>query len=291
MSREIEESCHELAMEQTQVRRVFGREKEQRSTLNHLGLSEVEAVEYVLMLSRDEEENRRQGSVDASSSVPHSVGDDEQLFFGDLDELQTPLSASIAAFRANVSSSSRLTSPRVSPSVSNNKVEVSPRLLPEPMEAGFSPGSSLSSSFGRNMHHIGAMTLPPLVDTQHFPAMSPGQPSPPSGASTPGSSAISRRSVSGSPESYRSAWSTPMRATQSMSSVLSLPLASSPTAASSGVIAGPSVLPSGIARQLDRMSVSSGPSGKDSQTKREEEELRFAIELSLAEARSRGESV
>lgn len=341
MSRDIAESRRELELEQSEVRRAFGREKEQRSTLDHLGLNEIEAVEYVLMLSRDEEEERRlrdneigERAAASSSNSSHADGDgdvngrgreDEELFFGDLDELQTPSPASLAVFRSRAETSwartSALTStsPRIAPSTSNIKVEVSPRLLPEPVEAGFSTsplGSSrsVSSSF---------RIPPPIGDTEHFPAISPGHSSPATNTSmsvgsTPASSSlvsasismsIPRRSMSGSPESYRSAWSTPLRATQSMSSALSSPsLASSPPHAyaitsrsPAGVTvrsSGPSLLSAEIARQLDGMSIASavGPARSHAhvgglQREREEEDLRFAIELSLAEARSRGESV
>ena len=87
MHRDIAESRQELEYEQAQTRQVFGREREQRVTLDHLGLSEVEAVEYVLMLSRDEEENRRQQQLAGEA--------DEGVFADAFDEdLQTPTSTS-----------------------------------------------------------------------------------------------------------------------------------------------------------------------------------------------------
>ncbi|KAG1778051.1 hypothetical protein EV702DRAFT_187766 [Suillus placidus] len=55
----INESERELEQENAYAWHTTGREREQHSTLNMLGLSESEAVEYVLMLSREEAENRR----------------------------------------------------------------------------------------------------------------------------------------------------------------------------------------------------------------------------------------
>ncbi|KAG1776818.1 hypothetical protein EV702DRAFT_1279042 [Suillus placidus] len=54
----INESKRELEQENAYAWHTTGREREQRSTLNMLALSESEAVEYVLMLSREEAENR-----------------------------------------------------------------------------------------------------------------------------------------------------------------------------------------------------------------------------------------
>ena len=64
------------------------REKEQRERLEHLGLSEVEAVEYVLMLSRDEANaNARAESGFGASDISetHLEKEDEGIFEGDFD--------------------------------------------------------------------------------------------------------------------------------------------------------------------------------------------------------------
>ena len=87
MHRDIAESRRELEYEQAHTRQTFGRERDQQLTLDHLGLSEVEAVEYVLMLSRDEEEARRQQRAALLADA------DEGVFAGAFDEdLQTPVS-------------------------------------------------------------------------------------------------------------------------------------------------------------------------------------------------------
>lgn len=64
------------------------REREQRERLEHLGLSEVEAVEYVLMLSRDEANaNARTETGSGSSDIfeTHLEKEDQGVFEGDFD--------------------------------------------------------------------------------------------------------------------------------------------------------------------------------------------------------------
>ena len=82
MYRDVAESRRDLNEEQMYTRRAFSREREQQSTLANLGLNEVEAVEYVLMLSRNEEEERwlghaltvrRDGRVLTGTSTPSTV--------------------------------------------------------------------------------------------------------------------------------------------------------------------------------------------------------------------------
>ncbi|KAI0363927.1 hypothetical protein BV20DRAFT_975037 [Pilatotrama ljubarskyi] len=297
MHRDIAESRRELEEEQTHTRRTFGREREQLSTLAHLGLSEVEAVEYVLMLSRDEEEARWRHAVESSA-----YREDEGVFMADFDDVPTPMvtpstmlgSESSSAVSSRTPSFSGHSSPSSGagtsifqggrafphpmPSTSNHKVQVSPRFRPEPMEAGSSvsppPSGSISASSG------GGGVPPPVSDNEHFPAVS-RTPSSASGSasartsvpSTPASSV--RNSVAGSPHSVRSAWSTPLR---------SLHSSEAPS---------PSQSP---ARSLPRAAaVSSSTAGRSdgalALVDEDDEDLRFAIELSLAEARSRGEDV
>ena len=307
--KDIADSRRELDDEQSYIRRSYGREREQMSSLQTLGLSEVEAVEYVLMLSRDEEEARRR------VTPPR---EDEGVFIGDFDDIQTPAAVEVPLSRANLTSMSTSRSPRdrngspksqplAAPPNSNVKVQVSPRFQPEPMEAGMSispishEGSltgSLSSSMRNDI---------PVPNSNHFPSMSP-TPTSRSGAGTP-----IRRSVSGSPESVRSAWSTPLRFSKSGGP--SPPTSSNPSAASSyrhPIVAGPSS-PSGrrgsrggFVSGLTMSMVSNkgeaskggstsppspGRSSRQEAEDREAEELRYAIELSLAEARSRSQDV
>ena len=64
------------------------REREQKERLEHLGLSEVEAVEYVLMLSRDEanaDTRAETGSGSSDISETHLEKEDQGIFEGDFD--------------------------------------------------------------------------------------------------------------------------------------------------------------------------------------------------------------
>ncbi|KAH9886927.1 hypothetical protein C8Q73DRAFT_657363 [Cubamyces lactineus] len=303
MHREIAESRREVEEEQTHTRRTFGRQREQLSTLEHLGLSEVEAVEYVLMLSRDEEEARWQHAAESSA-----FREDEGVFMADFDDVPTPMATPSGMFGSESSSaiSSRTSSfsgtsssgagasvfqggralPRAMPSTSNHKIQISPRFHPEPIEAGpsisLAPSRSASASVG--------VPPPPVSDIDQFPAFS-RTPSSASGSggtgtsvpSTPASSV--KGSVSGSPQSVRSAWSTPLRSLHSSEAPSPSRLGVgasptlSPTRSLSGAHAGPTVSGHG------------GSGGASMFGDEDDEDLRFAIELSLAEARSRGEDI
>lgn len=244
---------------------MYGRAREQNTTLEHLGLTEIEAVEYVLMLSRDEEERRRL----------EQLQNEFEVFGGEFDEdVQTPVMSPPAFLGASSANSANhygfLNRPHVIPSSSTAKVQVSPRHRPEPLEAGFtvsplsrSTSGSLSSSVSssRGISRTNSQ-LPSPGDSQQFPSIS----------STP-----TRRSVSGSPASYRSAWSTPLRATHSegpSSSRGGDSVASSPSASR-----GP-----GVSLLSEKFAAAMA-------VREEDEDLKFALQLSLVEARSRGEDV
>ncbi|KAF7795744.1 hypothetical protein EIP86_006911 [Pleurotus ostreatoroseus] len=273
MYRDIAESRRELDYEQAHVRRVFGREREQQTTLENLGLSEVEAVEYVLMLSREEDAARR-----AQDTLPV---DDAGVFADSFDEDFQSAAAGTSSDHAdrqyaNMFTFNGRTYPRAAHSPFSGRVHVSPRLRPEPMEAGSSsPGSqfSLSSSLSSSQSGHGALPVPVGHGPEHFPSISRG--------STP-----TRRSISGSPESVRSAWSTPLRMTRSEGP-------SSPRAGSS-LVSSPAVPAQSpgvslLSQRFAQARVSEAETGSADSV--EDEDLRFAIELSLAEARSRGEDV
>ncbi|KAI0689058.1 hypothetical protein BC835DRAFT_1418819 [Cytidiella melzeri] len=268
MNRDIMESRRELEHETAHIHRAFGREREQHTTLENLGLNEVEAVEYILMLSRDEEENKQ------TRRHIEPVGD--SVFAGQFDEdMQTPIITPSAFMEGSSgvtnqpSSNVRWSTPRTPPSLvaslHASRVQVSPRFRPEPMEAGVSDGMPRSLSSSSNGDSSSSMSL---KDESHFPAM----------ATTP-----TRASVSGSLESVRSAWSVPLKSTRSSEGP------SSPrgggSVASSPVLRSPGPGMSLLSARFAQMNT------KTEADIEEDEELRFAIELSLAEARSRGEDV
>ncbi|PFH47443.1 hypothetical protein AMATHDRAFT_50310 [Amanita thiersii Skay4041] len=75
MKETIKESQHLVAQESESYKRAFNREKEHRAKLNKLGLTEAEAIEYVMMLSRDEASGKRGDRVDGVE-VPNMTEDD-----------------------------------------------------------------------------------------------------------------------------------------------------------------------------------------------------------------------
>lgn len=249
------------------MRHTIGREREQRSTLNMLGLSESEAVEYALMLSREEEEHHR---------VSHTI--DEGVFEGDFDD-ETILSVASCSSTAHdyalpVSNQSSLgslcdhhsrTYPRAARPLTNEKVQVSPVFVPEPMEAGATisplriPKSLPGSATGtRDLPEVARSTSSSF---EHFPSIS---------------SSIS--SSTSSLEHVRSAWSTPLRSPPS-SHGASSPHVGTPILRRSF---SSSSMEIHERRSEEQLQV---PVDIDEM----DEDLKFAIELSLAEAHSRGE--
>jgi hypothetical protein len=154
MRRELRESRSEIDAEHQTVQS-YGREREQRQTLAQLGLDEVEAVEYVLMLSRDEEIARRASllsstgedgsaaSTSASHTHPTNLSNQEDdLLFDmtddfdmnlisparippikrDKDKSQSTSMSPVSSRRASISPHLRITpipSPRHTPSLSS----------------------------------------------------------------------------------------------------------------------------------------------------------------------------
>ncbi|KAF8834663.1 hypothetical protein BDN67DRAFT_914521 [Paxillus ammoniavirescens] len=276
MHKDIAESFGELEYERAHVQRIYGREREHRSTLDSLGLSELEAVEYVLILSRQEEEERQL-----------RMAREEGVFEGDFDDhrgtstsSQSQLSTSLSS-HASSSSSTRHSNgrqyPRIAHPSSNEKVHVSPPFVPEPMEAGtsISPLRSLALGPGTPCNAI-TMRSTSSSSLEDFPVISSSL------SSTSSSRGMSAQpSVASSPDRPRSAWNTPLK---------SIP--PSP---------GPSVPHSRIATPVVAMSLLTADIARNRETSKVEQDLpdpeemdddlRLAIELSLVEARSRGEEV
>ena len=189
------------------------------------------------------------------------------------------------------------TYPRVyTPTHTSRRLQVSPRLRPERTEAGYSgsPSSlSLSSSFsssrsGSGSGSNGSGPVPDRGDSSHFPSIPTA-----TASSTP-----TRRSISGSPESVRSAWSTPLSMRMTRSEGPSSPRGGNSRGGSLATSPAPvSLLSEQFARgarlgQGQGRVNGSGSAGTPGGSLGDEDaDLRFAIELSLAEARSRGEDV
>ncbi|KAF9502082.1 hypothetical protein BDN71DRAFT_1437521 [Pleurotus eryngii] len=239
-------------------------EREQRAGLASLGLSEAEAVEYVLMLSRDNYEEEYD---------ERYIGDVEEGVFDNDFELDgvshvgaaspRPSAPSPTPSLPTTSPPSSWSSPRSSPqgshavswisrSNSNSKIQVSPRMQDEPREAGptrigkqLSGGSESSKAKAINIDQ----------SEQHFPVMG-GK----SGTGSPSQHAGGTPKSRGSPSTSKSpsAWSKPLATSK---------------------------LPE--ARGMEQPDKGKAKETKTPDLDDMDDDLRFAIELSLAEAASR----
>ncbi|KAF9476903.1 hypothetical protein BDN70DRAFT_838574 [Pholiota conissans] len=313
----IQESKSLLEDEAKYSKRAYGRELEHRAGLENLGLSESEAIEYILMLSRDE---ANQANLNAVTETSLEV--DEGVFEGDfegdfdIEERSTisggssrrpstsastsslvapPISSSSSSgSSASVSVSSHRSGmtttktgrpiPRVAPSSSNEKIRISPPYREEPMEAGreYSSEDAELAERGTRMH-IEDHNFPPIGSASVSPSSAPsgsafgGRSSKAAAATTPPVSASPL--PGGSPKSLRSsAWNTPLKAPRPNTGT-------SPGYAPQNAWAGPSRISPPV-RMQQRSNVGLTSSADDM-----DEDLRFALELSLIEARSRGENV
>jgi hypothetical protein len=308
MTSDIRESARVLEDEQMQVRSQFGREREQQSSLNELGLSEIEALDYVLQLSRDEEEQRL--------TTLLALQQEEGIFDTDFDEFtanqQTPIierselemapylsdsGSSISGGRPQHSPSppSRMSpiaarsQARMIPIGSTSRVQIAQR---EPMEAGF------SRSYSQNSDTPGT-PIPLSGDEQHFPPMSRTPSSASATSSVPSTPSVVARSTASSPSWSRVASSYSLAAASPPSAPTSLttrtmsrgsparPEPSSPVTAMGRIRSDPLSARDVIA--LPRMNEIE--ENDPLASVEEDADLRFAIELSLAEARSRGDIV
>lgn len=276
--------------EHTRDRRTYERQRAQLTTLNSLGLDEIEAVDYVLMLSRDEEERRR-------AAIPAAEG----VFQDDFDDIPAtePTSAGIdrhptpVPFSRNIPSPSLRLEVRSSPaslrtSVSpplRSRVEVAARMRPESMEAGFgSHPASFPPTFPshRSVEPTPESTPPSLADADHFPAMASSH-----------SSRESTRSISTSPDNKSSvSWSSVLRVSSGSNSpsparsfVAPGVPASFGRRSSFAVSSGPSLL----AASLQSYQTSHASTLADS-TDSEDADLALAIRLSLADSLEDGRS-
>lgn len=187
------------------------------------------------MLSRDEEEKRL---LDTGS---RTVSVEDDLFQSDFDAM------SLSPSHYSPSSSPRTAA--VPSCSSNAKVQLSPRRDYKSLSAGFSEnfagvGHSNSAQSDRSIKG---------TDRDGFPTMSSSL----SSTSNRSTGSSGKVSLTGSPSSFKSAWSAPLKSTP------------------------PSPTNTKTLRQRTR-----SPEEPD-----EDRDLRYAIELSLAEARSRGQNI
>lgn len=186
MKQDITESRCAADDEQAFDQRSYERQRAQLSTLGSLGLDEIEAVEYVLMLSRDEEEARNRNFNIADTSQDGVFQDDFDDILGEpstrsnISRLnQEPVSApltwssrdsSAVDVRYQAGSPSRFVWHSTSPM--STKVQVTPPLRPEPMEAGFStsPIGGIDSVTSGRVSRTSSLS-PSIGDTDQFPGI------------------------------------------------------------------------------------------------------------------------
>jgi hypothetical protein len=262
LGNDIAEAAY-LAGEFSPLKRSIGPKREQLMQLHTLGLTELEAVEYALMLSRDEELLRLQNST--SEHVPEEGifdTDDNSNSQSGSDQSTLSSSSSIRQYsppplRPSTSGSSTSSHgnlvPLASPSSSNIKVQVSSRFHPEPKQAG-----------GLSGDHCDSQSVPP-GNSPSVPSSFQSTVGPMAPLVTPlkqGPAGI------GTPFGKPNAWNKPLPGT--------------------GLAVSPPVptgqpLPVPLRRDLE----------VEAERIRQVEdlELRFALELSLAEARSRERNV
>lgn len=188
----ITESRYLLSDEKKRVPRVLGREEEQQAGLNSLGLTETEALEYVLMLSRDEMNNNSDiiGGTGAGSSQT-SITANEGLFKMDFDEPST--SPPILSMRPG--------GPLPSPPHSRDEVSSPYKEIKEADTASEDVGSGSSVSSLEHFPLISASTSPVAS-----PVLEPAERNKaPSSVSFP-SSIVGRPQ----PLAGKSAWNTPL---------------------------------------------------------------------------------
>lgn len=253
----------DLVEEPPFLKHSFGPEREQLMQLHNLGLTELEAVEYTLMLSRDEELQKLQksnnehvheeGIFNADESSNSQSGSDQSTLSSYSVRQYSPPPLRSSTSGSSSSSYGRVV-PLVSPSSSNVKVQVSPRFYPEPMEAGGLFDSPTSPSEPQSI---------PRGSPSSFPSDSYSQ-------STHGSITLlatpSKQSFAGagSPSGKPNAWNKPLPGT--------------------GLTASPPV-PTGNPLQISLRRDWEVEAERSREV--EDIELRFALELSLAEAQSR----
>lgn len=137
MYRDISESQIEIKEEQSRKRAAYRREKDQLGSLEVLGLNEQEALEYVLMLSRDEEERRSE-----NPPTPPSFTQSRPLPSSSNVKVQTSTRAKREAWSAGLAGSSG--SPEMARSMSTGSDLSDEREFPTVSESVSSRGSGVN---------------------------------------------------------------------------------------------------------------------------------------------------
>lgn len=139
MYRDISESKQEIEEEQSWKRAAYGREKDQLGSLEALGLNEQEALEYVLMLSRDDE--ARPDPSSENPFTPPSFIQPRPVPPSSSAKVQTSPRAKLEAWSAGVAGSPR--SPEIVRSMSIGSDLSDEKEFPAMSESASSRGSGI----------------------------------------------------------------------------------------------------------------------------------------------------
>ncbi len=246
LKQNIADSRHLIEQESKKSRKAHGRVQEHQASLDQLGLSEQEALEYAMMLSR--EESSPNSVVGESSTAPtsgHSQPPTNQELFLALEE---------GVFGCDTEASSDYGGSAHS---GNDLI---------PLSASSSTSSSYENDRARSASSSDPSPVPSIrSDNIHqFPPIGVS----PTPINTPGLGSNSPPRIT--PGSSQSAWNVPLRT----------PATSPPRVRS---------IPSAGRSPREPQYAASPPSHPVSVRGSFDEDLRLALELSLAEARSRGE--
>ena len=290
LNRDIRESKLLLDDERAHAQRVYGRARTHFSTLDQLGLNETEALQYVMMLSREDEDRRRvamlgdaQLPTHSATDIGNAIPDDDTDGVFTLDEypdrprsfMPRPVSPLLHSF-SSVSSPRQGDRTQLTSSSSNSEVH-SEAAVVESSEssrvisaAGSSSSISPVSMVSRPRSQSTATTSSSLDDPEAFPAI----------RSSFGTSTHSTPSRSVSSLQLGGSWSR-----GSPSNLLSAGRGDEVP----GNVAQMSSPTSSIIRDSPPVQAIPRKGGVRNREEDEDEELKFVLELSLAEARSRGD--
>ncbi|KAF9040097.1 hypothetical protein BJ165DRAFT_356810 [Panaeolus papilionaceus] len=162
MKSTIKESRDLLQDQSDHFKRAFGREREQLTGLDNLGLSEVEAVEYVLMLSRDETNARAMAEANALLGAGSSRDSNTDDFFDDgVFEVDFDEEDEDAGTRTPSSNTSRR--PSIAPSIASSESQSSSSTNSSYVSAHSGSGLPSSLSSRSTGPGSGSGSLIPLV--------------------------------------------------------------------------------------------------------------------------------
>ncbi|EJD05200.1 uncharacterized protein FOMMEDRAFT_166824 [Fomitiporia mediterranea MF3/22] len=270
LAQDISESRKAVEDVQASERRTHERRRAHHAALVGLGLDEHEALQYVLMVSRDE--------------AAHQTQAEESVFDADFEDASSAPLASRSSSRSEGHSTSDV-SPPLGPSSSPSASPTSVRASPSLPRQSSSEGGIGSSPLGLGIPPR-RLVPPSLDDAEHFPIM---------GSSASSSSSLPRAS----PASASGSWSSPLKVAGSSSAALPSPVTTVPVASiparrsvsGPATSSGPSLLSETLRMHREAESggtVSAGPSmpTKGGADEEMDADLKLALELSLAEALS-----